>query len=235
VFRDCRAEQASDPTGYTLELTTSSQRNQQVTIDGFVFDPGRNGLKLSKCDAVTLRNVQFNGGSGFTSLDIEFDSQTNLELINTTVQVGSSVALKNAVLIEGAPHNPMHTAITRSGRWRYDEGAVVSQKPAYGYNQANVWQWSGTLAAGAVLNTPVTRSAYSCATVTATAYAPVGPVHSTGTAGWTRDGVTTKHGGSANFVTDVSAGLRVVDGPSGLAIVNALGQPAELIVDIVFR
>lgn len=235
VFRDCRSEQASDATGYTLDLTSSAQRNQSVTVDGFVFDPGRNGLKLAGCDAVTLKSAQFNCGEGRTSLAIEFDSQTNLELINTTVQKGSSVELRNAVMVQGAPYNPAQTSITRSGRWRYDEGARISQRPAYGYNEAKVWQWSGTLGNNAALSTPVTRSAYACATVSATAYSSVGPIHCTGSAGWTRDGVTSKHGGSPNFVVGSSTGLRVVDGGSGLIVINTLGQPVELILDIVFR
>jgi hypothetical protein len=235
VFRDCRSEQASDATGYTIELSSSAQRTQQLTIDGFIFDNARNGLKLSKCDAITLRNAQFNGGQGRTNLDIEFDSLTTLELTNTTVQAGSSVKLNKGVMIDGAPYNPTRTAMTRSGRWCYDESVPISQRPAYGYNEARVWQWSGSLATGAALSTPVTRSAYTCATVTATAYSEIGPVHCTGTAGWTRDGVTTKHGGSPNFVVDSLAGLRVADGGSGLIVINGLGRPVDLILDIVFR
>lgn len=234
-IKDCRTEQATGATGYSIELNSTAQDIKQVLIEKFYFDPGRNGLKLRKAEDVTLRSSSFTGGSGVTNLDVTFQAATKLTLENTFVQLLSTATLTNSVLVEGAVHNAGFSLLPMDAKYRYDEGAVASQKPALGYNSRKKWSYQGTLANNGTLTTPITRASYTCARVDVSAYSATGPIHCGGAAVWTKDGTMTKIGGSANFVVAaVGVELRCLDGGSGLVIVNVLGQSITLVIDVEF-
>ena len=231
-FYNVNTEQAADATGYSFYIeSTGAQRMKDVAFRKCIMDPGRGGLFARKCNRITLQDCEFPGTG--TNLDITFDSTTELVVINTHIQVGSTVTLTNAVLVEGGPFNPSETVIPKNAVYRYDEGAVVSQKTALEYNSKRRWTYSGTLANNATLNTPCTRAAYSSCVVSVSAYSATGPVKAGGSATWFQDGTTTKIGGTANFVVAAAgAEIRCLDGGSGLVIVNTLGQSVALMVAI---
>lgn len=236
-FEDCRSEQATDATGYVIELTSTVQQQQNIDLRGMRFDNARNGLKVTKPQAISILNSTFDGGVGRTNLNIVFDSRSTLTLIESHLQVGSTVTLTNAVLAEGSSFNPAETVIPRNVVYRFDEGGTtVTHRPQYAMNSLKKWSWRGMLANGGTMNTPVTRAAYTCAFVKISAYAAVGPIHCGGAAIWTKNGAMTKVGGSANFVVAaVGVELRVLDGGSGLVIINVLGQDVSIAVDIEFE
>jgi hypothetical protein len=236
LMDQCRWEQATDAAGYCIELTSTVQQQQQIDLRACYFDNARNGLKLTKPQAVSLLNCSLGGGVGRTNFNIVFDTRSTLSLIETHVQVGSTVTLTNALLAEGSSFNAAETVIPRNVVYRYDNGAVISQFPQYRMNSLKSWSWRGTLNNGATLSTPITQALYSNAFIKISGYSATGPIHVGGAAIWTKNGVMTKVGGSANFVV-VPAGveLRVQDGGSGLVIINVLGQNISLAVDIEFE
>jgi hypothetical protein len=231
----CRTEQATDATGYSIELNSTAQDIKQVFIEKFYADPGRNGLKLRKAEDCTVKSSSFTGGAGVTNLDVTFQSATLLRLENTFAQLLSTATLTNAVLVKGSVHNTAFSLLPLNAEYRYDEAAVVSQKPKLGYNSVREWGYQGTLANNATLNLPLLESTYTAAIIHVAAYSSTGPIHCGGAAIWTRDGTLTKIGGSANFVV-AAAGveLRLLDGGSGAVLVNVLGQDITVVIEAKF-
>jgi hypothetical protein len=231
----CRTEQATDSAGFSFEFNSTAQDIKQLFIEKCYFDPGRGGLKLRKAEDVTVKSCSFTGGAGVTNLDVTFQSATQLRLENTFVQVASTVTLTSGILESAGIFNTAETVIPKTVTYVYDQGAVASQKPAFKHNSLKTWSYTGTLANNGTLNTPILRASYTHAIVKVSAYSATGPIHCGGSAVWTKDGTTTKIGGSANFVVAaVGVELRCLDGGSGLVIVNVLGQDVSLAIDVEF-
>lgn len=125
IFRSCRFEQASDATGYCIELRSSAQRLQEVVCDAVHFDVARNGILLgnspSTVERVTLKDCQFAGGSGITNISMVFAVFTELAIINTHVTAGSTVTLTNAQAVSIEPFNTSEVAISKNARYRFAE------------------------------------------------------------------------------------------------------------------
>lgn len=233
-FINCRYEQNADAAGFSYYIETNATL-QNAYWQQCHFDPACGGIHLRNAQKVSLKDCTFPGGAGITNLDITFISTTVLTLENTLVQQASTATLTSAVLVWGDELTTTISAIPCNALYKYDQAAIVSQKPALGYNSERTWAYQGTLANNGTINTPVTQAAYTVAKITVGAYAATGPIHSGGSAIWTKDGTMTKIGGSANFVvTNVGANIRVLDGGSGLVVINALGQSAVIVIDIVF-
>jgi hypothetical protein len=229
AFINCRTEQADDDTGYSFYIASTAQNLQDLYFENCHVDPGMNGLYCRKVQRITLNNSTFVGGSGITNLDITFESGTELRLHNTLVQTASTVTLTNGVLVEGTPFTTATSAIPRSAVYRYDEGAIISQKLALGMNGLRYWRYEGSLANNGTINTPITRALFSSCHIVVTAYSATGPVKAGGSAVWFTDGTTTKVGGTANFVVAAAgAEIRCLDGGSGLVVVNTLGQTVKI-------
>lgn len=229
AFINCRTEQSTDDTGYSIYIASTAQNLQDLYIENFHFDPDMGGLYCRKVQRVTLNNSTFVGGAGITNLDITFESGTELRLHNTLVQASSTATLTNAVLVEGTPFSTATSAIPRSAVYRYDEGAVISQKLPLGGSGLRHWEYEGSLANNGTINTPITRALFSSCHVTVTAYSATGPVKAGGSAVWFTDGTTTKIGGTANFVVAAAgAEIRCLDGGSGLVVINTLGQTVKI-------
>jgi hypothetical protein len=230
-FESCRSEQASDATGFTIELNSTSQDIKQVLVQKFFFDPGCGGIKGRKVEDITVKSCSFPGPAGVTNFDITFGSLTKLNLENTFVQALSTITLTNAVFVEGSFFNPGATSLPADAEYIYDQGAIVSQRHRLVGSGVEEWEYTGTLADNATLNLPWLRASHTHCTASVMAYSATGPTISGGIALWSRDGTTSKVGGTANFVV-AAAGveLRCLDGGSGLVVINVLGQDVTLTI-----
>lgn len=234
-FIDCRWEQATDATGYCIELTSTVQQTQNIDLKGCYLDANRNGVKLTKPQAMSFWNCGFGMGVGRTAMDITFDSRSTLTLIETHVQVGSTVTLTNALLAQASSFNSAETVIARNAVYRFNPGATINEPPQYRMNSLKAWSWTGVVANGVSFSTPVTRAAYTCAIFKVSAYSAVGPIHVGGVFVWTKNGAVTKVGGTANIVTvPVGVEVRIQDGGSGLLFINVIGQDLTVCMEAEF-
>jgi hypothetical protein len=230
-FRDCRSEQASDATGFTIELNSTVQDHKQVLIEGFYFDPGRGGLKLRKPEDVTVRVSSFPGGGGVTNFDITFQSLTKLNLENTFVQALSTATLTNAVLVRGSYHTTAATSLPMDAEYIYDQAAVISQKPSLTYNSVKEWHYAGTLADDAILNLPI--SDVNGVTLAHVKVSAVGATqHEGGEVTFSQRGIKSLGGSSAFVLTNTDANLCVYDsGTDDMVVRNRLGETVVVLID----
>lgn len=122
MFYNNRWEQASDATGFCIELTSTAQRIQEVSCIGSHFDVNRCGLKVRNAERVTLIDSQF-ASPTLTHIDMEFESYSKLEAINTFHQVGGILTLTDGKLVRADPYNTAETAASKNYAWLHTNRA----------------------------------------------------------------------------------------------------------------
>jgi hypothetical protein len=228
---DCRTEQATDATGYSIELNTTAQDIKQVLIEKFYSDPGRNGLKLREFEDCAVKNSSFTGGTGVTNIDATFQSASLLRLENTFVQLLSTATLTNGLFVRGSAHNSAFSLLPMNAEYRYDEGAVISQKPSLTYNSVREWHYAGSLGDDVVLNLPV--SDVNGVTLAHVKVSAVGATqHEGGEITFSQRGIQSL-GGTTNFIlSNTDANLCVYDGGADdLVVRNRLGETVVVLID----
>lgn len=90
-----RSEQGLDATGYSINMGSTAQNLQSISVDGFFFEPNRNGIRLRNAQQISLKNCQFAMTSG-TAIDITLVAGSVLVMQNCTFQSGSTITLTNA-------------------------------------------------------------------------------------------------------------------------------------------
>lgn len=235
-LKNVRTEQGTSAAADSIHIDLTGSPLQSLLVENSYLDNARDGIYLRGVETITLDNAYATGGVGRTNLDITFTATVQLELVNSYAFVGGTVTLTNAVLVRGSPFNANEVVIPKSALYRYNEAAVISQRPEFGYGDRKHWSYTGALAQSGTLSTPITRALYTAAIVKVAAYSATGPIHCGGSAVWTKNGGMTKIGGSANFVTAgvTTPELRVIDGGSGLVVVNVLGQDVTIMIDVEF-
>ena len=173
TFEDCRVEQAADATGFAYEFTTTGKAIQNISWRNCYIWNGSNGAKLRNARNVSFIDTHFSSAAGRVALDITFVSQTELVLLNTAIASTETVTLTSGVLVKGTPIGASDVG-PRNAVYRYDEGAVISQKLPRSCNDSPFWDYKGTLANNATLSTPLLRSSRTCAIVHVAAYSATG-------------------------------------------------------------
>lgn len=237
TFRGVRTEQATNAAGYSIFINTTVQDVQDVLIDNAHLDPSRNGVNINRVNNLTIMNSTFTGAGGRTNLLVPFGSFTELQLINTHIQSGSTNTLSNAVLVHASKLNTSNTALPKNALYIYDETATVSQRPWFGYGNTKRWSYQGALAIGATLNTPVTTANTTIALINVAFYSATGPFTASCSATFNASGTLIKLAGSANCVI-AAAGveIRVVNNGGGnLVVSNASGVAGTVLIDLLYQ
>jgi hypothetical protein len=94
-----RSEQGLDGAAWAINLQSTVQDLQMVTIDGFKFGADRNGLKLRRALYVSLRGCDFAMTSAKTSIDMTFVAGSRLLIENCRMNANKVLTLTNARLV----------------------------------------------------------------------------------------------------------------------------------------
>ncbi|VVE74041.1 hypothetical protein PCA31118_04667 [Pandoraea captiosa] len=115
-----RFEQGMDPAGYCINLASTAQTLQTLTIRDVTLDTVRNGIRLRRAQRVLMENVSFNMGAGKVALDMTFEAGSRLTLINCYSQTGATFTLTNAKCIR----REMNAAGALNEEWIFDDGGM---------------------------------------------------------------------------------------------------------------
>lgn len=128
VIRGLRTEQAADATGWSVYLKSTAQVLNDLLIEGFVLDPGRNGLYFENCKRITLRNGNFTASSG-EHLHVVGQAGTVLVLENCFFEPGGTKTLTNMRRVFGLTPQQSSSALSEYEIWVYDDGVYGNRQP----------------------------------------------------------------------------------------------------------
>jgi hypothetical protein len=230
---NARIEQASDATGYSIYLASTANDLKGLHVENVYFDGNRNGVYLRRPEMTTFIDCFFSGTTGRTNFDVTFTSRTELHLINTFVNTGSTVTLTNGIPLVQMPWNPASAAMAGTGFWRFDEGAVVSRKPGR-RDGVLTFKWKGEVADVTQVNLPVLSA--SGADVAVFRVAAAGATTLAYAHGAWKPGTDPDIYGTAGLVsnTSVAGDLCVINNSNNLSVVNRLGETVSLVVDVTW-
>lgn len=126
-----RFEQGMDATGWSINLGSTAQTLQTLTIRDVALDSLRNGIRLRNVQRVIIENAAANMTSG-VALDMVFVPGSRLSLRNFFQQTGSTITLTNAKCIRRETNTPS----VLNEEWIYDDGgepgAITTDIPTGG-------------------------------------------------------------------------------------------------------
>jgi hypothetical protein len=227
-----RTEQATDATGYSIYLASTVRSLKALRIVEGYFESGRNGVYLRQPQTVTIEDSFFSGVAGCTNLNITFSSNTELRLCNTFVNTGSTVTLTNAVAMVEEPWIASNRACSSTAMWRYNEGALISQKSR---RQDGVlgFRWKGSMTNVSQINLPILAA--SGAIVAHWRVAISGAAaHEAAQGSWKAGAVITA-GATANIATASTGGkFAILDVGNGISLINQIGVTVTVVFEAIW-
>ena len=146
-----RFEQGMDPSGYCINLASTAQTLQTLTIRDVTLDTVRNGIRLRRAQRVLMENVSFNMGAGKVALDMTFEAGCRLTLINCYGQTGATFTLTNAKCIR----RELNAAGVINEEWIFDDGGMP------GIQQSNVARGGVPFQLAATGNAAIATNAFT--------------------------------------------------------------------------
>lgn len=88
IISNCRSEQTNSSSGYAVYIASTVRAIQSLVIEGFVLDPGMNGVLLTNARWPLLRGVIYGGTGTFLNLS---STVNGLTIENSYRETGSTI------------------------------------------------------------------------------------------------------------------------------------------------